>query len=173
MQQLMSYLLWWRGTPRPLTGQDHTNWRMHSDGATLSQLLAQLLGHRWALTAPRATLLPRPRPPLHGSTWARVQCRIKLQRPLLLPATYVLAQLRRAMANCAAHRRRRCRHRRRRASVICPPDDLPTVKCCISHTNWITLWVRRPCYSSHQFRCLLSCALKYSGVVKMSQVGSS
>ena len=30
MQQLMSYLLWWRGTPRPLTGQDRTNRRMHS-----------------------------------------------------------------------------------------------------------------------------------------------
>ena len=164
MQQLMSYLLWWRGTPRPLTGQDHTNWRMHSDGATLSQLLAQLLGHRWALTVPprrAAAATPTAR---RGSTWARVQCRIKLQRPLLLPATYVLAQLRRAMANCAALRRHR------RASVICPPDDLPTVKCCISHTNWIALWVRTPCYSSHQFSSLV---LKYSGVVKMSQVGSS
>ena len=40
MQQLMSYLLWWRGTPRPLTGQDRTNWRMHSDGATLSRAAA-------------------------------------------------------------------------------------------------------------------------------------
>ena len=157
MQQLMSYLLWWRGTPRPLTGQDHTNWRMHSDGATLSQLLAQLLGHRWALTAPRGAprcCRDRRATPLHGTAWARVQCRIKLQRPLLLPATYVLAQLRRAMANCATLRRhqvRRHHHRRRRhrrASVICPPDDLPTVKCCISHTNWIALWVQTPCYSS-------------------------
>lgn len=101
MQQLMSYLLWWRGTPRPLTGQDRTNWRMHSDGATLSQLLAQLLGHRWVLTAPARRAAAATAAPLHGSTSARVQCRIKLQRPLLLPATYVLAQLRRATAYCA------------------------------------------------------------------------
>ena len=116
--------------------------------------------------------------PLHGSTWARVQCRIKLQRSLLLPATYVLAQLRRAMANCAALRRRR------RASVICPPDDLPTVKCCISHTNWMALWVRTPCYSSHQFSSLVLCAevfrsckdesswLQLAGATKNSHIGN-
>ena len=178
MQQLMSYLLWWRGTPRPLTGhftaaaaaagQDPTSWCMHSDGATLSRAAA--------CTAPWPPLsidgagraAAASATPLHGTS-ARVQCRIKLRRPLLLPATYVLAQLRRATGNCAALCRHR--HRQRRASVICPPDDLPTVKCCISDTNWIALWVRTPCYSSsHQFSSLV---LKYSGVVKMSQVGSS